>query len=276
MLVFLGEESILSGEAHSRADIGLPGAQLDLLRRLKEAGKPVISIIMAGRPLTLEQALEYSDAMLFAWHPGTMAGPAITDIVFGVESPSGKLPVTFPRMVGQVPIYYAHKNTGKPATPETFRHIDDIPVRMPQTSSGFVSAHMDAGYTPLFPFGFGLSYAQFAYSDIRLEQERVAMEGTVVVKAIVRNTGDVEADEVAQLYVRDTVASVTRPVRELKGFQRIRLRPGEERELTFELTASDLAFYGRDMRLTTEAGEFHVWIGADSNADLQAAFTLTE
>jgi beta-glucosidase len=276
VLVFVGEESILSGEAHSRADIGLPGAQLDLLRRLDEASKPVITVIMAGRPLTLGEAAEASDALLFAWHPGTMAGPAVTNILFGVQAPSGKLPVTFPRMVGQVPVYYAHKNTGKPATPETFRHIDDIPVRMPQTSSGFVSSHLDAGYTPLYPFGFGLSYTQFEYSDIRLGGERVPMGESVTVSATVQNVGEVEAEEVVQLYVRDPVANVTRPVRELKGFERIRLRPGERREVSFELTAADLAFYGRDMRLTTEPGQFHAWIGGDSTTDLQATFTLTE
>jgi beta-glucosidase len=276
VLVFLGEESILSGEAHSRADIGLPGAQLDLLRRLAEAGKPVVTVIMAGRPLTLGEVAAASDALLFAWHPGTMAGPAITRILFGVESPSGKLPVTFPRMVGQVPVYYAHKNTGKPATPETFRHIDDIPVRMPQTSSGFVSSHLDAGYTPLYPFGFGLSYAEFEYSGIRLSDDSVPLGESVTVTATVQNVGGVEAEEVVQLYVRDLVGSVTRPVRELKGFERVRLRPGERREVSFELTAADLAFYGRDMRLTTEPGSFHVWIGGDSNAELQAAFTLTE
>ena len=276
VLLFVGEESILSGEAHSRADIGLPGAQLDLLRRLGEAGKPVITVIMAGRPLTLGEAAEASDALLFAWHPGTMAGPAITNILFGVESPSGKLPVTFPRMVGQVPIYYAHKNTGKPATPDRFRHIDDIPVRMPQTSSGFVSSHLDAGFTPLYPFGFGLSYTDFEYSDIRLSEDRVSMDESVTVTATLRNVGEAEAEEVVQLYVRDPVASVTRPVRELKGFQRIRLRPGERREVHFELTSADLAFYGRDMRLTTEPGNFHVWVGGDSNAELQATFTLIE
>ena len=276
VLVFVGEESILSGEAHSRADIGLPGAQLDLLRRLGETGKPVITVIMAGRPLTLGETADATDALLFAWHPGTMAGPAITNVLFGVEAPSGKLPVTFPRMVGQVPIYYAHKNTGKPATPETFRHIDDIPARMPQTSSGFVSSHLDAGYTPLYPFGFGLSYTEFEYSDIRLSDERVPMGESITVTATVQNVGEVEAEEVVQLYVRDPAANVTRPVRELKGFERVRLRPGERREVSFELTAADLAFYGRDMRLTTEPGSFHVWVGGDSNADLRATFTLSE
>ena len=276
VVAFLGEESILSGEAHSRADIGLPGNQVELLRRLRDAGKPLITVIMAGRPLTLERVIEYSDAILFAWHPGTMGGPAINDILFGLESPSGKLPVTFPRMVGQVPIYYSHKNSGKPATAESFRHIDDIPARMPQTSSGFVSSHLDAGYTPQYPFGFGLSYTEFQYSDLVLNNDQVAIDDVVSVKVTVRNTGGVEAEEIIQLYVRDLVASVTRPVRELKGFQRIRLKPGESREVTFQLQPGDLAFYGRDMVPVTEPGEFQLWLGGDSNTDLGARFTLID
>lgn len=276
IVVFLGEESILSGEAHSRADIGLPGSQAELLRRLSASGKPVIAVILAGRPLTLGDIVDHADAILFAWHPGTMGGPAIADILFGVEAPSGKLPVTFPRMVGQVPIYYAHKHTGKPATPESFRHIDDIPVRMPQSSSGFVSSHLDAGYTPQYPFGYGLSYTEFGYSDIEVSRSELPLGETVTVRAVVSNTGNFEADEVVQLYVRDRVGSVTRPVRELKGFQRIRLRPGESRRVEFAVGPGDLAFYDRKMQLTTEPGEFHVWIGGSSDATLRAEFTLVE
>jgi len=274
VVVFLGEESILSGEAHSRADIGLPGNQADLVRALRETGKPLIAVIMAGRPLTLANILDQVDAVLFAWHPGSMGGPAISDLLFGVESPSGKLPVTFPRMVGQVPIYYAHKHTGKPASAERFKHIDDIPVRMPQTSSGFVSSHLDAGYTPQFVFGFGLSYTQFDYSDISVSNKETVLGDAVTVSARLHNRGDVAAVEVVQLYVRDLVGSVTRPVRELKGFQRIRLEPGESQTVSFSLTSKDLAFYDRNMQLNTEAGEFLVWIGGDSQAQLQAQFTL--
>jgi beta-glucosidase len=274
VVVFLGEESILSGEAHSRADISLPGNQADLVRVLHETGQPVIAVIMAGRPLTLANILEQADAILFAWHPGSMGGPAIADLLFGVESPSGKLPATFPRMVGQVPIYYAHKRTGKPANAKRFKHIDDIPVGMPQTSSGFVSSHLDAGFTPQFPFGFGLSYADFTYSDIGVSQARVALGEPFSISAKLTNQGAIEAEEVVQLYIRDLVGSVTRPVRELKGFKRIRLAPGESRTVSFELTAKDLAFYDRNMRLTTEPGEFHAWIGGSSQAQLQTRFTL--
>ena len=274
VIVFLGEESILSGEAHSRANIDLPGNQAELVRVLYETGKPVIAVILAGRPLTLANIVDNVHAMLFAWHPGTMGGPAIADILFGVESPSGKLPVTFPRMVGQIPIYYAHKNTGKPATAESYLHIDDITVRMSQTSAGMVSSHMDAGNTPLYPFGYGLSYTQFSYADISVSKKEVPMGGRLTVQAVVTNTGKVAADEIVQLYVRDLVGNVTRPVRELKGFSRLHLQPGESRPVSFELETSDLAFYGRQMQLITEPGEFHVWIGGSSVTALRADFTV--
>jgi beta-glucosidase len=274
VVAFLGEESILSGETHSRADIGLPGNQAELLAALRSAGKPVIAVIMAGRPLTLANVLDHVDALLFAWHPGTMGGPAVADVLFGVESPSGKLPATFPLMVGQEPIYYNHKNTGRPATPEAFTHMDDLPVRMPQSSWGFASFHLDAGYKPLYEFGYGLSYATFAYSDIVASPARAVLGDSVTVQAIVHNRGSVEAEEVVQLYIRDLVGNVTRPVRELKGFQRVRLRPGESREVSFRLGPDDLAFYGRDMKRMTEAGEFHAWIGGSSAAELRTGFTL--
>jgi beta-glucosidase len=276
VVVFLGEESILSGETHSRADINLPGNQHELLSALRTAGKPIIAVILAGRPLTLANIVDKVDALLFAWHPGTMSGPAIADVLFGLESPSGKLPATFPLMVGQVPIYYAHKNTGRPATPEKFTHIDDIPPRMPQSSWGFASFHLDAGYKPLYEFGHGLSYTKFAYSDIEVSAAEIALDMTVTVTAAVRNEGTMEADEVVQLYVRDLVGNVTRPVKELKGFQRIRLKPGERSKVSFVLGPDELAFYGRDMKLITEPGEFHVWIGGSSEAELRAAFKIVD
>ena len=274
VVLFLGEESILSGEAHSRADIDLPGAQVELVRALRTAGKPVIAFILAGRPLTVENILEYVDALVFAWHPGTMGGPAIADVLFGVESPSGKLPVTFPRVVGQIPIYYAHKNTGKPATPDTYVHLDDLPVRGAQAAFGMTSHHLDAGYTPLFPFGFGLSYGRFAYSDIELSRSTLGLSDSLSVQAVVTNSGEMEADEVVQLYVRDLVGDVTRPVKELKGFRRIRLQPGESRTVSFELNPADLAFYGQDMVSMIEPGEFHVWVGGSSDTESRASFTL--
>ncbi|MBP7610658.1 MAG: glycoside hydrolase family 3 C-terminal domain-containing protein [Steroidobacteraceae bacterium] len=274
-VVFLGEESILSGESRSRASIDLPGNQMDLLRAVKRAGKPVIVVILAGRPLTIEPILADADAVLYAWHPGVMAGPAIADILFGVESPSGKLPVTFPRVVGQVPLYYAHRNMGKPASQASFLHIDDIAARTPQTGLKNASQYLDAGYAPLYEFGYGLSYTSYAYSGISVEPSRARAGLPITVRAVVKNVGQVAGDEVAQLYVRDLVGSVTRPVRELKGFQRIHLQPGESREVSFQLSTDDLAFYGREMTRVSEPGAFHAWIGGSSTAELRADFELT-
>ncbi len=273
-LLFLGEESILSGEAHCRADIALPGAQAELVRRVRAAGRPVIAVILAGRPLTLTDIVDHVDAILFAWHPGSMAGPALADLLFGVASPSGKLPATFPRMVGQIPIYYNQKNTGKPPSPESIVHIDDIDPDAPQLSLGMTAFHLDAGYTPLYAFGHGLSYTTFDYRDIRVSAPQMSPDGALTISAEVANTGDVEAEEVVQLYVRDLVGNVTRPVRELKGFRRVRLRPGQQQTVAFELHGSDLAFYGRDMTLMTEPGEFHAWIGGSSEATLQVGFRI--
>ncbi|HSM29997.1 MAG TPA: beta-glucosidase BglX [Woeseiaceae bacterium] len=273
-LLFLGEESILSGEAHSRADISLPGAQAELVRRIRETGRPVIAVIMAGRPLTLTNIIDDVDAILFAWHPGTMGGPAIAELLFGLESPSGKLPATFPRMVGQIPIYHSQKNTGKPPTPEKVVHIDDIDAHAPQTSLGMTAFHLDAGYTPLFPFGFGLSYTDFVYDDIRVSAEEIPRGGTITVSAELTNRGDVAADEVAQLYVRDLVGNVTRPVRELRGFRRLRVDPGETVTVSFDLHTDDLAFYGRDNTLMVEPGDFHAWIGGSSDTTLRTEFRV--
>jgi beta-glucosidase len=275
-LLFLGEESILSGEAHSRADINLPGDQAELVHRVKATGTPVIAVILAGRPLTLGNIVDHVDAILFAWHPGTMGGPAIADLLLGVESPSGKLPATFPRMVGQVPIYYNHKNTGKPPTPETTVLIDDIPVGARQTSVGNTAYHLDAGYKPLFSFGHGLSYAAFRYDDIRVSAEEIGRGDTITISADLSNDSDVAAEEVVQLYVRDLVGSVTRPVRELKGFNRVRVEPGQTVTVEFEIHTDDLAFYGRDMKLATEPGEFHTWIGGSSAADLRTEFRIVD
>jgi len=274
VILFLGEESILSGEAHSRADIGLPGAQARLVRLLHETGTPVIAVIMAGRPLVLTDVIDHLDAVLFAWHPGTMGGAAIADLLFGVESPSGKLPVTFPRAVGQIPIYYNQKQGGKPPTPETTILIDDIPVRARQTSIGNTSYHLDAGYRPLFPFGHGLSYTTFEYSNLRLDRASLRVGETLTVSVELTNTGHMAGDEVAQLYVRDLVGNVTRPVRELKGFRRVRLAPGEQATVNFRLDSDDLAFFGRDNTSIVEPGEFHLWVGGSSEARLRGEFRL--
>jgi beta-glucosidase len=275
-VLFLGEESILSGEAHSRADINLPGDQAELVRRVRETGKPVIAVILAGRPLTLTNIVDQVDAILFAWHPGSMGGPAIADLLFGIESPSGKLPATFPRMVGQIPIYYSQKNSGKPASWDNITHIDHIDTRAPQTSLGMSAFHLDAGFTPLFAFGHGLSYADFDYQHIRVDSYEIELGASVTISAELTNRGDVAADEVAQLYVRDLVASVTRPVKELKAFRRIRLEPGESVTLDFVLHTDDLSFFGRDMKRTVEPGEFHAWVGGSSDTQLRTEFRIIQ
>jgi beta-glucosidase len=276
VILFLGEEAILSGEAHSRADISLPGAQADLVRRIRATGKPVVAVIQAGRPLTLTNIVDHVDAILFAWHPGTMGGPAIADLLFGNASPSGKLPATFPKMVGQIPIYYNQKNTGKPPTPDTIAHIDDIDPHAPQLSLGMTAFHLDAGYEPLFPFGHGLSYASFDYENLRLSTNELRLGDALTVTVELTNTSSMAASEVVQLYTRDLAGNVTRPVKELKKFRRIYLEPEETVVVRFELHTDDLAFYGRNMQLMTEPGEFHIWIGGSSSAEMMAEFRIVD
>lgn len=274
-VVFLGEEAILSGEAHSLSNINLIGLQSDLLKAVKSAGKPVVLVIMAGRPLTIERDLPYADAVLFNFHPGTMGGAAILDLLFGKANPSGKLPATFVREVGQIPMYYNHNNTGRPA-PEKVMTLDDIALEAGQTSLGNTSFYLDSGKDPLFPFGYGLSYTTFEYSNITLSASTVPMNGTLTVKATLKNTGSVDGTEVAQLYVQDIVGSVVRPVKELKGFQRVALKAGESKTIEFKLTTDDLAFYGRDLVKKAEKGDFNVWVGGHSNATLKGTFSVTE
>lgn len=274
IVVFLGEEAILSGEAHSRADINLPGIQADLVKALKATGKPVVAVILAGRPLTLGNILDEVDALLFAWHPGTMAGPALCDLLFGDASPSGKLPVSFPKMVGQIPIYYNHKNTGRPPSHNTTIHIDDIEIGATQTSLGMTAFHLDAGHEPQFPFGFGLSYGEFVCSDLTLSAQEIRMGETLTISANVENCGKYAGAETVQLYVRDLVGSVTRPVKELKGFQKVFLNPGETKTVRFELNSEDLSFFKRDKSYGAEPGAFHLWVGGDSEHGLKSEFSI--
>ncbi len=275
-IMVMGEESILSGEAHCRADIDLPGDQEAMIDAVAATGTPVVLVILAGRPLTLGSVVDKVSALLYAWHPGTMGGPAIADLLFGVESPSGKLPVTFPRVVGQIPMYYARKNTGRPPSHDSITHIDEIDGKAAQTSLGMSAFHLDAGFTPLFHFGYGLSYAEFHYRDMQLSSHHIREGETLRLSATVENVGAVAADEVVQLYVRDLVGNVTRPVKELKNFQRIHLKPGTSREVVFDLHTDDLAFYNRRMQRVTEPGQFHAWIGSSSDPELWAEFEVVE
>ncbi|MEH6551505.1 MAG: beta-glucosidase BglX [Pseudomonadales bacterium] len=274
VIMVVGEESFMSGEAHSRANIDLPGQQEQLIEAIAATGKPLILVIMAGRPLTLENIIDKADAILYAWHPGTMGGPAIADLLFGLRSPCGKLPVTFPKAVGQIPIYYSQKNTGRPATDESCIKMEDVPARPPQTSLGMASFHLDTGYKPLFPFGHGLSYGAFHYVKITSSHRSIGLGESIVIAADIINTGEHEAEEVVQLYVRDLVGNVTRPVKELKGFKRVQLKPGQRERVSFTLHTDELAFYDRNMQLVTEPGQFHVWIGGSSDAPLWAEFEI--
>lgn len=275
VVCFVGEESILSGEAHSLANLDLQGAQSQLIKSLAATGKPVVTVVMAGRQLTISDEVEASDAVLYSFHPGTMGGPAIADILFGKVNPSGKTPVTFPRMTGQAPIYYAHNNTGRPANP-TEMLIDEIPVEAGQTSVGCRSFYLDAGNSPLFPFGYGLSYTNFEYSDLKLASDKLTVDGEVNVSVNLKNAGKYDGTEVVQLYVQDKVGSVTRPVKELKAFQRVELKAGESKTVTFTLPVSDLAFWRYDMTYGIEPGDFKLWVGTNSAEGLSADFTVID
>ena len=272
VLVFLGEEAILSGEAHSLADLNLKGAQSELLAALKAAGKPVVATVMAGRPLTIERDLPHCGALLYAFHPGTMGGPALVNLLFGDVNPSGKTPVTFLRTVGQAPLYYSHHMTGRPYNGETL--LDEIPEEAGQTSLGNTSYYLDYGAYPLFPFGFGLSYTTFAYSGIALDREAYGTEDTVQVSFTLANTGACAGTEVVQIYVRDLVGSITRPVKELKHFERVALEPGESRTLTVGIPVGDLAFVGLDGVKKVEPGEFQLWVAGDSASGKPVSFEV--
>ena len=274
-LVFLGEESILSGEAHSRADITLPGAQYELLARIRALGKPVVTVVLAGRPLVLSENLPHTDSLLYAWHPGTMGGPAIAAVLFGDEAPRGKLPVTFPKSVGQIPIYYNHKNTGRPPNPSEMILIDDIEVGARQTSLGMSAFYLDDCSEPLFPFGFGLSYGKFELGGLELSQQIIGLCDRLKVRATVRNTGACSGFETVQLYVRDIAGSLTRPVKELKAFKRVSLQPGQSGLVEFDLGAADLSFYRRDGSFGPEPGKFCLWVATRSDGGLKAEFSLS-
>ncbi len=274
ILFFGGEEAILSGEAHSRADISLPGFQEQFIEELHKTGKPIVLIIMAGRPITLERILSKLSAVVMAWHPGTMAGPALFDVLTGVENPSGKLTVTWPKTAGQIPIYYNHPNTGRPADPKTFVGIKDIPIEAWQSSLGNTSHYLDAGFEPQFPFGFGLSYTQFSYRDLKIEKSKLSQKDHLKVSATITNTGKVKGKEIVQLYVRDMVGSTVRPVRELKGFHIIALNPGESKKVEFSIPVSDFAFYNDEMIYKTEPGAFKFWITNHAENGLEGDFIV--
>lgn len=248
VVVAVGEAAYMSGEAASRTELSLPGVQEALVETLAATGKPVVVVLMNGRPLAIPKVVERATAVVEAWWLGTEAGHALADVLFGEYNPSGKLPMTFPRSVGQVPIFYNEKNTGRPY----------------DANSKWTSKYIDSPNSPLFPFGFGLSYTTFEYSAPTVSRRTFRPSDTLLVSVRVRNTGSRAGTEVVQLYVRDLVGSVTRPVRELKGIQRVHLQPGESRAVTFALTEADLRFYRRDMTFGSEPGEFDLFVGSSS------------
>lgn len=247
-IVVVGEGRDMSGEAACRAFLDLPGVQEDLVKAIYEAGVQVIEVLMNGRPLSIQWSAEHIPAIIEAWFPGIQAGYAIADVIFGDYNPGGKLPVTFPRTVGQVPIYYNHKNTGRP----------------PSQVNRWTSKYLDIPYTPLFPFGHGLSFTKFEYSDLEITPDEIGEEDSLTVRFKVKNSGICGGDEVAQLYINDVVASVTRPVKELKGFKRITLEPGEEKTIEFTLTLKQLSFLNQNMKRVVEPGMFKIMVGSSS------------
>jgi len=257
-ILVLGERGDMSGEAASRASLGLPGVQQQLLEAVVATGTPVVLVLMNGRPLILEWASDHVPAIVETWFLGIEAGNATADILFGDVNPSGRLPVTFPRVLGQVPLYYNHRNTGRP----------------PDPNNKFTSKYIDVPVTPRYPFGYGLSYATFGYSNLKLSAARARVSDTITATVTVTNSGSREGTEVVQLYVRDEVASVSRPVRELKAFRRIALRPAESRTVELRIAVRDLWFIGLDMKPVVEPGTFRVYVGANSAEGLEASFEV--
>ena len=274
VVAVVGEEAILSGEAKSLAELDFVGAQNELLQMAASKGKPMIMVVMSGRPGGLYKTQHLADAILYAWHPGTMAGPALVNLIFGESVPSGKLPVTFPKGEGQVPVYYAHKMSGRPADSSSWTFIDDIPVKAVQHSLGNTNHTLDYGFTPLYPFGYGLSYTTFEYSDITLSSDKIKRGDSLKVWATITNTGTVQGTEIVQLYTRDLVGSYTRPVKELKDFRRVTLKPGESKTVSFELKNDQLGFYLPDGDYVVEPGQFYVWISPNAAEGLKAEFWL--
>lgn len=250
IVAVVGEASEMSGEAASRSDISIPESQKKLIRALAKTGKPLVLVLMTGRPLAIPEEKELATSILVSWHAGTEAGNAIADVLFGDYNPSGKLTTTFPVNVGQVPIYYRMKNTGRPSPPN---------------SPKFTSNYLDVPNAPLYPFGYGLSYTTFSYSDITVNRTSLKGNQMLTAAVTVTNTGKFNGKETVQLYIRDVVASITKPMKELKGFQQIELKAGESKTVSFNITPQDLKFYNSALKFDWEAGEFHIMIGSNSS-----------
>lgn len=260
IIVAAGESAEMSGEAASRTNIEIPETQKDLMKALLKTGKPVVLVLFTGRPLAIKWEEENIPSILNVWFGGSEAGDAIADVLFGDVNPSGKLTTTFPQNVGQVPIYYAHKNTGRPLSGKWFQK--------------FQSNYLDVSNEPVYPFGYGLSYTQFTYGNLKLDKTTMTARDSLIVSVNVTNSGSRDGAEVVQLYIRDLVGSVTRPVKELKGFQKVMLKAGETRTIRFKVTNEELSFYNNELKWVSEPGKFHVFVGTNSRDVKQAEFEL--
>ncbi len=258
VIMVLGESENMSGEAHSRSSIELPGVQNDLVKEINELGKPVVVVLMNGRPLATEWISENVPAIVESWFLGIKSGSAIAEVLFGDYNPSGKLPVTIPRTTGQIPIYYNHKSTGRPGN----------------TSDRYTSKYIDLPLTPLYPFGFGLSYTQFNYSNLKLSSYKITSDQKLKISVDIKNSGNYDGEEVVQLYIRDDFASITRPVKELKRFKKLFIKKGETKTVEFEIMNKDLSFYNKEMKFVSEPGMFTVFVGTNSEEALQNKFEL--
>jgi beta-glucosidase len=261
VILALGESRMMSGEAACRTDISLPGIQMKLAEAVIKTGKPVVVVLFNGRPLAIPGLDKIAPAILETWFGGTEAGNGITDILFGDYNPSGKLTMTFPLNVGQIPLFYNSKNTGRPINP-------DNPYEK------YKSNYLDSPNTPLYPFGYGLSYTSFSYSDIKLNKESFGINDKIMATVDITNTGERDGEEIAQLYVRDLVGDVTRPVKELKGFKKVLLKKGETVTLVFAISVKDLAYYHQDMSFSVDPGDFELFIGTNSEKTKNKAFTV--
>ena len=258
VVMALGESAGMSGEASCRSNIGLPGVQLELFKAMLKTGKPIVVVLMNGRPLAIPFLAKHADAILETWFLGTEAGNAITDVLYGIYNPSGKLPVSFPRSTGQIPIYYSAKNTGRPM----------------DKNNKYTSKYLDVDNSPLFPFGFGLSYTTFRYDNLTVSQSSFTDKDKITVSVRVTNTGDFDGEETVQLYIRDLVGSVTRPLRELKAFKKVFIKKNSAKVVAFTLDINDFKFYDINMDFLAEPGDFEIFVGADSNATLSKRVKL--
>lgn len=261
IIAALGESSEMSGESSSRTNLDIPASQKRLLEALLQTGKPVVLVLFAGRPMTLTWEDKHVPAILNVWFGGTETGKAVADVLFGDVNPSGKLPATFPQNVGQLPLYYSHKNTGRPLAKDAW-------------FQKFRSNYLDVSNEPLYPFGYGLSYSKFSYSNLQLSNKQLSRNGQLKVSITLKNDGNYDGQEVVQLYVQDVVGSITRPVKELKAFQKIFLKKGESKKIEFTITEEDLKFYNQSLQHVAEAGEFRLFIGGNSRDVQEASFEL--